>query len=87
MYTKGEWKAQEGLWCDELYFIYVKSGDTHIARVDNESKEMCEANAQLIAAAPDLYEALKKMLPLVSGYYLQEVINAEQAIAKADGGK
>ncbi|KKN12478.1 hypothetical protein LCGC14_1016020 [marine sediment metagenome] len=37
-------------------------------------------------SAPDLYEALKKMLPLVSGYYLQEVIDAEQALAKAEEG-
>ena len=35
------------------------SGDKHIARVDNENASECEANAQLIAAAPDLYEACK----------------------------
>ena len=67
-YTKGEWKAHRILGIDELYFSYVKSGETHIARVDNKVEEICKANAQLIASAPLLYEACTEALSLIKPY-------------------
>lgn len=60
MYTKGEWKA----------YIFEKSGIVHIVEqtdqriiADLPTKSLAwddiKANAQLIASAPDLYEACK----------------------------
>jgi len=47
------------------------------------TKEQAVANAQLIAAAPDMYEALKELRGVVRGMYALSIINA--AIAKAEG--
>jgi len=70
MYTKEEWELTDGFQLDELYFIYVMSKDTHIARVDNKDKKVAEANAKRIVdcvngceginpkAVKGLYEAL-----------------------------
>ena len=52
-------------------------------RTDSE----CEANARLIAAAPELLDALVNLLPLISPLKaeIQQVANASAAIAKATG--
>lgn len=56
--------------------------------------EITAANARLIAAAPDLLDALQKMLVLyqgrkqgVFGEWTEPVIDARAAIKKATGGK
>ena len=56
-YTKGEWKAKDKSYFQgEMPFIVSPTYSSYvIARVDNE------ANAHLIAAAPELYEACNKM--------------------------
>lgn len=46
--------------------------------------EACEANARLIAAAPEMLEALKALLPFLAGERLRV---ASAAIAKAEGGE
>jgi len=56
MYTKGNWCANSGI-------IYVEETDASVCYVasygeDNEA----EANARLIAAAPDLLESLEELL-------------------------
>ncbi|MFU5560252.1 hypothetical protein ACM7V5_04795 [Pseudomonas aeruginosa] len=50
-------------------------------RTDSE----CEANARLIAAAPELLDALVNLLPLISPLKAesQQVANASAAIAKS----
>ncbi len=58
-YTKGEWKAEQGrihfnISIGHLYY------DNPIAKV-----YYSEANAQLIASAPDLYEACKEAYNLL----------------------
>lgn len=53
-----------------------------------------EANARLIAAAPDLLEALQALLEIAEGEYPREqwaefykpILDAQAAIAKATGG-
>ena len=73
-YTQGEWKV--------VRKINVKSTDGYICscaavrngmNISNE-KEMNEANAKLISAAPDLLEALKELLNMV--YSDQNIENA-----------
>ena len=57
-YTKGEWKA--------VYHGWVDDGSKPIWFVETADDVICEihdkANAQLISASPDLYEALKDAL-------------------------
>lgn len=93
-YTKGEWKV--GFPEDGTLFIRVRTSRAvrRIATIfDNREENL--ANAQLIAAAPDLYEALKaltthfKLSPhldnLRTGYDEDYIEQAERAIAKAEG--
>lgn len=44
-----------------------------------------EANARLIAAAPDLLEELKELVELFSGYQGMELKRAKAALARAQG--
>lgn len=104
-YTPGPWMVSRYLFQDKNqpsslfgdYFykeIYAEDGCVTVARTgkyDTEDSPM-EANAQLIAAAPELLDALKAM----KNYYetldprggeLQLLFDAEQAIAKAEGRK
>lgn len=59
------------------------------ARPDERPEAECEANARLIAAAPEMLEALKR----VTGYFMKSggVIGdlpfIREAIAKAEGAK
>jgi len=56
-HTKGEWKIDKG-----ISYYFVKSGENRIAMIDSlEGSALIEykANAKLIAAAPELLEALK----------------------------
>ena len=92
-YTKGEWKVRHPINCD--YLIYTGEygkGITQVAQII-ESYPNAEANAYLIAAAPDMYEALKGLAIAynVDGegvivnqdpHYWQQAL---KAIAKAEG--
>ena len=102
-YTKGRWRL--GSLDDEPFArsslsIYQEDG-RRIAEVSREgfmAFEEAEANAHLIAAAPDLYEALKAGLPIIK-YVLEHITGLigeenievgkvvrqqEQALAKAN---
>ena len=107
-YTKGEWKIDRE--SDYLNLIYSASedGKEHIiGQLSNGkspyatvSETEADANAQLIVAAPELYEALKELSTIVLGvieyhrgtpvilgmdsYTLQP---SRQALAKAEGLK
>lgn len=77
-------------------FIYVNAGGLPICQIYTSTahgQSMGEqfANAHLIAAAPELLEALQKMLPelrglsIVSDTAAEMLREAEAAIAKATG--
>ena len=101
MHTKGEWKAEEMGWMDELFYMAVECGDESVAiRVDSDSEDKSRANAHLIAASPMLYEALKHICDRLYGvagnetevssklYGLLKSLYTEgyDAMAKAGGG-
>ncbi len=102
-YTPGKWhvfKIYNGKdsWENDSYNvgIYSDTGGAKIATVETwigkaESIE-CDANADLIAAAPELLEALKAMVAIWEGprelaalRFAKSVIDARDAIAKATG--
>ena len=107
-YTKGEWKA----YClgSEGYQVRRNNESLPAANAKEELKERLtpivermggsfetqKANANLIASAPDLYEALKEILEGKGRYSMNRLTHAEntiedmkelakQAIAKAVG--
>ncbi|MDP2661324.1 MAG: hypothetical protein Q8R28_11415 [Dehalococcoidia bacterium] len=88
-YTPGPWKR---LW-EEGKFICQSGSGAHIATMaDGWPPEDIEANANLIAAAPDLLEALRALLgvyrlkrPQIFGSDQWEE-TARAAIAKAEKG-
>jgi len=99
-YTKGEWKLQKSPNGYILYSDYKSESSEDLALVydvaDNKGREMLEANAHLISAAPDMYEALQSweelwgMRPLDSGADMQMIlrkcwIKTYRALAKAEG--
>lgn len=81
-YTKGEWKPHSA----SLSSDYVVTGNRNVCRVLNTGDmEMLKANAQLISASPDLYEALKDALEAVRKNGVVDHRQIEQALAKAEG--
>ena len=97
--TKGEWKIREVKEGDEDEVHFINHTDEY--QIRNESNIECIvtmgtdwasgkalANAQLISAAPDLYEALRALVineqecGIPEG---QSVIRAKKALAKAEG--
>ena len=93
MYTKGEWKVID--YDVTKDWMGVASEDTYIAHVDARN----EANAQLIASSPDMYEALKALTSyqeqrdkstMTGLFYLGDLRKLDQqridkALAKAEG--
>ena len=89
-YTKGEWKVIQKKASKVPFFdgftLSVEGGKLLIALCDREkwdNKKQRLANAHLIAAAPDMYEALKEILT----YDKIEYFKAKwvEALAKAEG--
>ena len=101
-YTKGEWKVRE---YDEGtrpfidgFSLAVQSPKLVVALCDKDSwdnKKQRLANANLIAAAPDMYEALKELIWVLGEQgdelahaniaYVKEWNLGKQALAKAEG--
>ena len=78
-YTKGEWKVEV---------------TTNFTTIEAESQTICtnvsNCDAQLIASAPDLYEALKTLRDLYTDLIehsrtLDFWVKADKALAKAEG--
>ena len=76
-YTKGEWRAR-------------KSDTSELWHITADGKYICccppeyEANAHLIAAAPDMHEALRDALGAIRQDGEIDYRQIEQALAKAD---
>jgi len=100
MITKGEWKVYESPFAPAVIIDRPRRliATCHL-EVGSEGMAEATANAHLIAAAPDMYEALKQIQKwlLVDGeldrkdLYNQQFIKANdltaKAIAKAEGVK
>ena len=101
-HTKGPWTATK----HDQHWVRVNvtikaGGNTWVAFMPDEDKDERMANARLMAAAPELLEALQGIMNIVSeslgvaGYYpdgdyadwdeFPELQAAEAAIAKAKG--
>ena len=81
-HTPGPWRAE--ISCDETgapqkcWWISAK-GDVDIGETSGEKRSDEEAaNALLIAAAPELYEALKEALPVLLGLVTDEGLKPEK---------
>lgn len=83
-HTPGPWKVQKP---DSQSYAHTITGNGFwIADVAHGAiKDDDVANAHLIAAAPELLEALKKCLPRMHPTH-PEYENAVAVIAKAEGG-
>ena len=92
--TPGPWIAVANRGNNAVSDVVDRDGYT-IAHCRNVSVGCWEANARLIAAAPDLLAALKHLLAFVEAHteagevippYTVEHVRARAAIAKAEGG-
>lgn len=103
-HTPGPW-THDPIWSNRVVmpdysYIWIigydsKGGPIHVARVDGPREEQCTANARLIAAAPELLEALKLLLAecdqqVSIGNMPYDWVSfgiARAAIAKAEGAQ
>lgn len=86
-HTPGPWTVEDRT---ERLAIFPTVGDAEIASItweDDEDEDVALADAHLIAAAPDLLEALKAFVaaPLDGAERADAFYAARAAIAKAEG--
>lgn len=81
-FTKGEWAVNAHYGC-------IHSGETLIARVANFSEVAStpetEANARLIAHAPEMYKLLKAVANYKPDTVWDVVFTAKELLARIDG--
>lgn len=88
-HTPGPWIVESG--DSTSKFIYDNKGEDGylgaLATVEHGDPEELEANARLIAAAPELLAALETLLASVDGHRVTigDCTQAAKAIAKAKG--
>lgn len=90
-YTKGEWAVTNTAFERFSTFRGKRTGARtfvtngfeldEIAEVQGDTEEEAEANAHLIAAAPDMYQALKE---LQKDQIVEQMDNIEEALRKAE---
>jgi hypothetical protein len=87
-HTQGEWEVENKTSAHGDYFV-VKSNTISICNITTRNYEQSEYNAKLIAAAPNLLEALKSALASLLALTgnpteeWEEVKQAKDAIKKA----
>ena len=91
-HTKGTWKATRWNIGDgwRVHVLHTADNDTHDAICDLETWQTDKetvANARLIAAAPELLEALKTIIGGENRYEINytDYMTAVSAIARAEG--
>ena len=97
-FTSGPWNVQNTAPSNALDIAVIFDGQSHVVcsvpkGSSNKPQQERRANARLLAAAPDLFEALQKLLshgtftdyPNTSEWHA--VRDARAAIAKAIGGR
>ena len=102
MYTKGEWRIQD-MPLPARGFVRIEGNGVEVARIhklEGQAKyygikqlpEETQANAHLIAAAPDMYEALKEAIKELIIHTTKHdlgmialVEKAQEALSKAEG--
>ncbi len=97
-YTRGEWKASKTKEDERRFVSYIDCGYKTIARTMLPSQgrealtgtmEEAEANARLISATPDMYEALVMASEILrhEGYQGNQpvLLQINKALAKAEG--
>ena len=88
-HTPGPWKLKLGKGIQYTYLVADKKGQdiANWAHYPNATKAQTKANARLIAAAPDLLEALMGLLADITEYQTLNNLGGEdnhwQAIARA----
>lgn len=85
-YTKGEWEALYAL-SDNSFHVMSKGieGDMSINVARMATRPEAEANTHLIAASPDMYAALRKIVTMGFSHLSQDDIDkAKQAVDKAE---
>jgi len=84
-HTKGEWILSE----DGMTIETAHSPNGHVIATMNDVGYSVEDDAQLIAAAPDMYEALKRFeqLAIHSGQFTPPdlLVACGNALSKAEG--
>ena len=76
-FTKGKWVANASEFPFPHGHVFIQGGGFDVSRAPD-----CVANAHLIAAAPDMYEALRS---ICNGEGLQPSTTIEGILAKARG--
>jgi len=90
-YTQGEWKARK-LLVDKHGIINVEAWEITTPEYDvatyisHSAPIRREADANLIAASKDLYEALKVAIAIIEVEHIVVPIKCRNAITKAEGG-
>lgn len=94
-FTPGRWRLFAGAATESVRsFAVISPDDGYVATWGSFKSPEAEANAHLIATAPDLYEALASLVrsnnsgaPITDPIHPRLWANAEAALAKARGEK
>jgi hypothetical protein len=86
-HTPGPWRASEG-WPSDVWHVDMpgRAYSIGVSRADNDDDmtvDEVQANARLIAAAPDLLAAAKLVLEAGDQEYVKFIVR--DAISKAEG--
>lgn len=90
-HTPGPWKtiehgwSQTGIYADGAQIAIIDIYDEATEENQNELEARTAANARLIAAAPDLLDALKTVVEFYSYAELGPIAAAREVISKATG--
>ena len=78
-------KHSKGPWIVDKTYGLIMAGDVEIAACHAGCGNDSSANAKLISAAPDMFEALEYILDVVGHDAAYDLTLAEKAIKKAKG--